>query len=280
MGEYKGNVGNLMQHWTLCEVLQAAQEHTDGLSFIDAHAMAPLANARTCKNAYQKAVFNSVRDDLPGQGSVYEQAWHRLAPTQRDVYPNSATFVRVVWKGDYSMLLCELDPGTADEIDSWLPSVRKSPKCKEASLFRGDWRTRFEKGLPGPNTAGLPDGSLTLVSFDPCICSRNSPPSQPAGNLYPKDLELAVRALNDVRGGVLMQLSTYSANGDNPQREVITSVKSVLRCGRFTLAAVVKVNGNMMSMVYARDVGWAADLAALPGRFNEWRWSKNIPKAG
>ncbi len=264
-----------MQHWTLCEVLQAAQEHSDGLSFIDAHAMAPLADTRTGKDAYQNAVFDSVRDALPGQESVYGQAWHRLILEQRDAYPNSAAFVRAVWKGDYSMLLCELDPGTADEIDSWLPSVRKSPKCKGANLFRGDWRTRFEKGLPGPNTAGLPDGSLTLVSFDPYICSRNSPPRQHAGYLYPKDLRLGMRALDGVRGGVLIQLSTYSANGNNPQGAVITSVDSALRSGGFTLATVVKANGSMMSMVYARDVGWAADLAGLPGRFNKWRrlWS-------
>ena len=26
MGTYKGNNGNLMQHWTLCEVLHIAQE--------------------------------------------------------------------------------------------------------------------------------------------------------------------------------------------------------------------------------------------------------------
>ena len=213
MGKYKGNVGNLMQHWTLCEVLEAAQEHATGLSFIDAHAMAPLAGTRTG----QDTAFDSVKDALPGQKSVYEQAWYRLLPEQHDAYPNSAVLVQAVWKGDYSMLLCEKEPGTADEIDSWLPGARKSPKCKAANLFRGDWRARFEKGLPSPNTAGLPDGSLSLVSFDPYMCSRHSPRRQPAGNLYPNDLKLAVCALDGVRGGVLVQLSTYSANGDNPQ---------------------------------------------------------------
>ncbi len=268
-----------MQHWTLCEVLQAAQKHTAGLSFIDAHAMVPLANARTSRRTGQNAEFDSVRDALPGQGSVYEQEWHRLAPERRDAYPNSATFVRAVWKDDYSMLLCENDPGTAAEIDCWLPGVRRSPKCKGANLFRGDWRTRFKKGLPDPNTAGLPNGSLTLVSFDPYMYSRHSPPCQTAGNagyLYPEDLKLALCALDAVRGGVLMQLSTYStAKGCNPQRAVIPSVKSILRSGGFGLAAVVKANRSMMSMVYARDVGWEADLLGLPGWFNKWRrlWS-------
>lgn len=80
-----------------------------------------------------------------------------------------------------------------------------------------------------------------------------------------------MRALGGVSGGVLVQLSTYSANGNNPQGAVITSVNSILRSGGFTLAAVVRANGNMMSIVYARDVGWVADLVGLPGQFNDWR---------
>ncbi len=43
MGTYKSNAGNLMQHWTLCELLVIAGKHTSELSFIDAQAMAPLA---------------------------------------------------------------------------------------------------------------------------------------------------------------------------------------------------------------------------------------------
>ena len=42
MGTYKGTSGNLMQHWTLCELMGIADEYVPGLSFIDAHAMAPV----------------------------------------------------------------------------------------------------------------------------------------------------------------------------------------------------------------------------------------------
>ena len=41
MPDYKGNFGNLMQHWTLCEILRIANNHARGLNYIDAHAMAP-----------------------------------------------------------------------------------------------------------------------------------------------------------------------------------------------------------------------------------------------
>ena len=43
MPTYKGNKGNLLQHWVLCELLSAAREHVSRLQFIDAHAMAPVA---------------------------------------------------------------------------------------------------------------------------------------------------------------------------------------------------------------------------------------------
>ena len=47
MCAYAGNVGHLMQHWTLCKLLVIACRHNvPGLNFIDAHAMAPLATDR------------------------------------------------------------------------------------------------------------------------------------------------------------------------------------------------------------------------------------------
>ena len=47
MPTYKGNVGNLMQHWTLCAILDIADEHVPGLNFIDGHSMAPISCVRT-----------------------------------------------------------------------------------------------------------------------------------------------------------------------------------------------------------------------------------------
>ena len=45
MTTYKGNSGHLMQHWTLCELVNIADNQgVPGLNFIDAHAMAPSAS--------------------------------------------------------------------------------------------------------------------------------------------------------------------------------------------------------------------------------------------
>lgn len=104
MASFKGNDGNLMQHWVLCELLTIARSYTSCLTFIDAHAMAPVANQRkdhSCK-------FDAVFEHLPGQGSCYEKAWQALSP-KPGKYPNSANFVTRIWgtPGISSMLLCE-----------------------------------------------------------------------------------------------------------------------------------------------------------------------------
>ena len=266
MGTYMGNAGHLMQHWTLCEVLSIANNHVTELSYIDAHAMAPWASR--CAGAGGKPrlpdpIFRRVRDGMPDQGSVYEQAWHRLAHQhQQNGYPSSAAFVRQVWNGQYSLLLCETDPNTVAEIQRDLPG---------ANLYRQDWKMRFEfeHGLPSPDDTGLPCDSLTLISFDPDMYNRH-PHTRNPRNLYKDDLELTVQALARVGGPILIQISTYSADADNPQGAVISSVNSVLYIGGFTLAAVVRVDGNMMSLVYARNVEWSAELADLSGRFAGW----------
>ncbi len=267
MGTYKGNAGNLMQHWTLCELLATAGRHTSGLSFIDAHAMAPLASGNVGKDA----LFGRVEDGLPNHpGSAYEQAWHHLAPNGG--YPNSAAFVKKVWEGDLSLLLCETDPSTIANLKPWLGRARRLARCKSAELFQGDWRKRFDAGLPSASEVGLADGSLTLVSFDPDMYYRQSPQTLNPRNLYPCDLKRVLAALERVKGGVVIQLSTYSRGRRNeaPQGAAISSVDSILVGGGFTRAAKVPYDGNMMSLVYARNVPWSAELAELPGRFEKW----------
>ena len=273
MGTYKGNAGNLMQHWTLCELLVIAGKHTSELSFIDAHAMAPLA--RESKTGKQDERFTRVQKGLMEYPeSAYERAWHHLAPNGG--YPNSAAFMKQVWEGDFSMLLCETDSSTATELRPWLKRVRELARCKSAKLFQGCWQKRFAEGLPSASKTDLADGSLMLVSFDPNMYDRKGPPIEPKyENMYPCDLCTVVDAISGVRGGVLIQLSTYSANNANRQTDVLSSIDSILVSrGGFTRAAVVKANKKMMSLIYARNVSWSPELAILRDRFTEWLNSK------
>ena len=261
---YKGNAGNLMQHWTLSELLVTAGKYAAGLSFIDAHAMAPLALERTDGDPR----FSRVQEGLPGQESAYEQAWHRLAPNGG--YPNSAAFVQRIWNGDFSLLLCEADRSTTVQLAPWLKRVRESARCRSATLFPDDWRKRFGTGLPSASEAGLAEGSLTLVSFDPYMYNRRQVTTPAKGNLYPGDVERALGGMSSVKGPLLIQLSTYDTNDNNAQRDVIASLDSILKPRAFDLCAVVRVGRKMMSLVYAREVSWSADLANLSDRFGSW----------
>ena len=281
MGTYMGNVGHLMQHWTLCEILNVANKHVCGLNYIDAHAMAPWATIRTDRKINRlDAVRRSLSSCPPGQNSVYERAWSSLAHQQkREGYPSSAAFVRQVWDGHrpYSMLLCENNLNTAAEIAQWI-------RPNEGCLFRGDWRKRFdqERGLPNSGDVGLKRGSLTLVSFDPNLYSihRYDQSGKGKPKLYREDLVRTLGALERVEGPVIIQLSTYTNNGGNRQQDVIDSANSVLTVHRFALPTVVKVNlGNnirMMSLVYARGKGWAGKFVDLPNNFQ--KWLSKIPK--
>ena len=139
MTTYKGNAGNLMQHWTLCELVNIADEYVPGLNFIDAHSMAPYAHTRTETSADRRRMYNSVLAGLPGNHSVYERAWYQLV---RGVgYPNSVAFINQVWTRGFAMLLCERSHATVTALDAWLPNVQNQPRYSS-----GSGRTGLIKG--------------------------------------------------------------------------------------------------------------------------------------
>ena len=252
MPAYKGNKGNLLQHWVLCELVSVARRHVSRLQFIDAHAMAPMADRRTATDKKDKGrVFDSVRDHLPGQperDSSYERAWRELVPRGEAAYPNSASFVNRLWTGSVYMLLCERDKETVQEFRDWAGS---RPDVEVAS---GDWQSRFGEGLPE-------SGELTLVSFDPYMFSRRCEPKRPKiGNMYPEDLDLVVQAMREMQKGVMLQLSTYSTNDSNSQTDVEQCIRDRLHGGGFEQVATVRAGGDMMSVVFARGVAWGSDV--------------------
>ena len=275
MPPYKGNKGNLMQHWTLCEVLRIAQSHHSALNYIDAHAMAPLATRRTG----QYPVFDAVKSGLPNGESAYEKAWYSLTKT-REGYPNSANFVRQVWKGPYSLFLCEKDPATYAFIKDWLCELKATdPNCACAASRCGDWRRAFADGLPHPASVGLPEDALTVISFDPYFVSKSwDRYGEDWGAIYPQDLAVIGDALHALPGTVLVQVSTYSVNGGNSQEEIEQLVDCALQGRAFSRVAKTQVKGkrpnargNMMSLIYAREVPWAAgELAHLGQAFSAW----------
>lgn len=77
MPTFRGNRGNLLQHWVLVELATILRNLSTPpvpqLCFIDAHAMAPLA-ARHPSPGQTAQDFDAVRDALPGQQSLLTQS--------------------------------------------------------------------------------------------------------------------------------------------------------------------------------------------------------------
>ena len=88
--------------------------------------------------------------------------------------------------------------------------------------------------------------------------------------MYPEDLNLMVQEIKKIQTPVMIQLSTYSAQDGNSQTDVEQCILDRLDRGGFERFANVAVNGNMMSLVFARGVPWVDKLTSLNERFQNW----------
>jgi len=272
MPVFRGNVGNLLQHWVLCEILEAWQSYVNQVDFIDAYSMAPLADERYPETDFaSRRRFDWVQAHLMEERTPYERAWHRLTP-DADRYPNSAAFLTEVWQGDYSLVLCEFDASTVRELRRWQTKVETSPSCIGLEVAEGDWRDRFRRGFSASD-------DLTLLSFDPYMISERITQGDPA-NMDPGDFDLIAAAVSPLCGPIVIQLSTYSANGGNPQSAVLAATDSGLRPAGFEQLGVVRANGHVMSMLYGRNVRGGPRLDDLPGRFTAWLKDVKAASAG
>jgi hypothetical protein len=86
MPRYRGNIGNLLQHSVLGELLCSANSQWDNIRFVDAYAMAPLAKERF-KSGWSAAIFDHARDLSPAN-STYERTW-RIRIQNNSGYPTA-----------------------------------------------------------------------------------------------------------------------------------------------------------------------------------------------
>ena len=243
-----------MQHWVLCELLNSACNHFTHLTYVDAHSMAPIARQRTSSSTK----FDTLFEQLPGQESLYEQAWQELS-LGLGTYPNSANFVQHLWRlpGNCSMLLCEKDDETVSLLRSWASQLNGL----NIEIANGDWRNRFQKGLPKPK-------GLMFISFDPCMFNRH-PRNISPGNMYQTDLDLLIKMTRSYPE-ILIQLTTYDVNDNNPQKRVIEDIRSKLTANGFGEVAIIRPSKKMMSLIYQRGLIFIDELISLPHRFKNW----------
>jgi hypothetical protein len=259
MPSYRGNIGNLLQHWVLCEVVDCCNSHWARLRFVDAYSMAPLATERATLH-WSSELFDHARDRAK-RDSIYERTWSGLGHSAFG-YPSSAVFLAALWQGQHSMTLCEYDDATVGELRTWKANHERELRCGGVEVAPGDWRQRFE--------AAVADADPLFLSFDPDMFSC-SDASDDGRKMTSSDLARIVRVV-PAAGPVVMQLSTYSVNGANTQEKVKAAVIAGLDGAGLQLLAVVKTDEQMMSMVLGRSCADAIveAITAMPKRFESW----------
>lgn len=259
MPTFKGNRGNLLQHWVLTELItilaRRASPATD-LSFVDAYAMSPYAR-RDSTPGQTAGDFELVRDRLPGQRTPFELAWQEIRRKGRVEYPTSAMFVRHLWPGLVQMTLCERDDATAQDIVEWKASL---PEGTKVELHHGDWRTRIR--------GDLPQAENCIVSFDPYVIIGENHADTVPGNMYLCDVARAAAAILEIQSGpLLVQMSTYDARA-NPQDTLIPIIQWVMAAVGLECLDAVRADGHMMSMIFGRDL--VERPTRLQERFTKW----------
>lgn len=86
--------------------------------------------------------------------------------------------------------------------------------------------------------------------------------------IYPEDLTLLARSLGAEDRPLLLQLSSFSAQNGNSPKVIEASVRGVLEPHRFVFRDWVAVDGQMVSLVLARNLTVAG--GSLQPDFTEW----------
>jgi hypothetical protein len=200
--------------------------------------------------------------------SLYERSWRSLSSRCGLPYPSSAVFARDVWPRKLSLLLCEIEPQVAKEIESWLRLPEVSSRLDGNLLHQGDWRT----GLVRDAISRFhPD--VILTELDPMQFERRNPTAEDArkgGLLYPDDVSRIGAALQDVTVPVVLQISSYDVNNDNSLADTVPVVTAPLQDYGFQIVTRVQPNDQMISLIASRNLSAWQSLQALGQRFNSW----------
>ena len=256
--KYRGNAGNLLQHWVLCELIRACNKHWTSIHFVDAYAMAPLATQQIEPGP---SLFTHAQNrKTPDSG--YETAWRHLVMGQIG-YPNSAAFVAELWNGTVAMSLSDNDKPTALALNSWADTQNARTVGADVKVWPDDWRLSFNERVA--NTKGV-----TVLSFDPDKFTLQNPSSGRDMTLV--DIEIVGAALAQLSGECVIQLSTYSsARGLNPQEEVERAIAEGFGSAGLRLLAVARVSKEMMSMVIGKESSpVASELVEIADSFDSW----------
>lgn len=270
MGVCKGNRGNLMQHWTLCECLRELENTYKSLHFITTHSMAPWSIASRkepeglCRTTFNRA--GTRLSHLP-QPNAYESSWCRVTGPNGVPYPSSCVFAADAWRGDLTCTLCEADSSKADEIDGWLGLASTQQRIRHSILLRGDWRT----AAASPDFLRT-DSQCIYLESDPMrydnrdAANRKSKDPQ---SMYPEDIDLLGQVVAETDSPLLVHISSFSTqNNIIPLDSQRDSIVDQFRPFGIGLHAEIRVNMQMASWVFTRNCTF--NRPNLDAEFSTW----------
>jgi hypothetical protein len=221
-------------------------------------------NPGACRSVFMSA---GARLGISSEPCRFELAWKTLSVNNGFPYPSSAVFAAEEWKGSLTIVVCEADPRTADEIDGWLALPQQQSRFQHSILMRGDWRSSLASPLLLRTSAECIYVEMDPMRYDTrAEADRNS---MDAASLYPDDIELLVQSLAGVDVPVVLHISSFS-NQRNfmPLDNQRQSLMGILQPAGFNLESDVRVMQQMASFVFTR--GCQLQGAALGDSFNDW----------
>jgi hypothetical protein len=267
-----------MQHCVLSEGLSELGKQLGRdihLLFATSHSMAPWSVPRSLASAgedYSRSRFDRARTRLDRPNATsYEIAWEELSCENGLPYPSSANLAVKLWEGPLSLSLSEVDISVAGEIDGWLalPEVRARLASNPGNELRvGDWRDTFAAKFGNPSGVRAIYAEMDPMRFEHHameMCSRDN-----RAVVYVEDLETIAIAFNETNIPVVLQMSSFSANNNNPHRIVEPVISTVLGRAAFCLRGRVEADGNMICLVYARNLDLWEDPQELQRRYSQW----------
>ena len=277
MGQCKGNLGNLMQHWVLCETIACLEQTSyTHIQLTCTHSMAPWSMPESVDYSnnhsprlHRRRYFDAVRKGMYGRAtSAYERCWRHCSLPLGIPYPSSAVLAWNLWSKNLSLYLWEANENTANEIEGWSNLPEVSSRLTQFSLNRGDWR-----GMLNNNAFLNPNAEVHLVELDPMQFECINPVNDQARNgalLYPDDIIRLVNCFQEVEKPIIIQVSSYDVNNNNPLNQISPAICNPFIDAGFNISARVMPNNQMISLVISRGLLMWQGGEDLNERFNQW----------
>lgn len=289
MGTFKANVGNLMQHWTFCETLGAIEETSQrpDLFFLCTHSMAPGSQpGPRNSNPVLHQHFDRVLQRTFGgnaDGCAYAQAWRALSGPAGLPYPSSAAFAVNRWRGGLSLWLCENSAPVAAEISNWWNRDDFPRNLLGRRIHERGWQACFQRPQQGRQQEErellVERASQCKIAFIECdpdmVITQEGTRRDNPRIIYYEDVFTIAQLATELDIPVVIQISSYSTQFNNPPEQVRDVVSRVMDENGFALRASVAVENTMTSLIYSNGPTlWNDAPEHLSASFNDWLRAK------